>query len=64
MTTSRTIATFLAALLLPFVVVAVGAGVVAVGLWLGWLWLAIAGGIIVLAGIAIGGFLFLAADAL
>ena len=63
MSTSRTIATFLATLLLPFVVVAAGAGIAALGLWLGWLWMAIAGGIIVLAGIAIGGFLFLAADA-
>ncbi len=62
MSTSRSVATFLATLLLPVVLIAVGAGVAGLGLWLGWLWLAIAGGIIVLAGIAVGGFLFLAAD--
>ena len=58
----RSLLRFLLVLLVPVALVLLGAGIVAFGLWMGWLWLAIAGGVVVLAGIAIGGFLILAAD--
>ena len=58
----RSLLRFLLVLLVPVVLVIVGAGLVALGLAMGWTWLAIAGGVVVLAGIAIGGFLFLMAD--
>ena len=57
----RSLLRFLLVLLVPVALVLVGAGIVAFGLWMAWLWLAIAGGVVVLAGIAIGGFLILAA---
>ena len=58
----RSLLRFLLVLLVPVVLVLVGAGLVALGLGMGWTWLAIAGVVVVLAGIAIGGFLFLMAD--
>jgi len=61
--TSRTIIGFVATLLMPFAIIGVGAGIVSLGLWLGWWWLAVTGGVIVLAGIVLAIFLFLAADA-
>jgi hypothetical protein len=63
MSTSRSIVSFLVTLLMPLVLVGLGAGVVALGFWLGWLWLVIAGGVVVLAGVLFGVFLFLWADA-
>jgi hypothetical protein len=61
--TSRSIISFLVTLLMPFALVGIGAGIVALGFWLGWTWLVVAGGVVVLAGVLFGVFLFLWADA-
>ena len=62
MSTSRSIISFLVTLLMPFALVGAGAGIVALGFWLGWMWLVITGGVVVLAGVLLGVFLFLWAD--
>ena len=63
MSTSKSITTFLVTLLMPVALIGLGAGIVSLGFWLGWLWLVISGGVVVLAGVLLGVLLFLWADA-